>query len=125
MLIEVRKLVFSDDLLQAALLKQCAAQGMEIPNSKVQKLKIFGASPDAQQDTPEPVRIVMQFVTADPDKPYEVTLDEDLVLTALIAKCKCADVPLPRSAPKHLQLTNQGLAMIVSLTNHALDQAAD
>lgn len=111
MLIEVRKLIFSDDILQKALLKQCATQGIEVPNSKIQKVKVFGAG-----DAAAPIKIIMQFVTADPNKPVDVTLREDVVLTALIAMCKRFNVPLPRNAAKTLQLTNQGLAMVISMT---------
>lgn len=111
MLIEVRKLIFSDDLLQRALLKQCASQGIEVPNSQIQKVKVFGAG-----DAEGPIKIILQFVTANPDKPHEVTLNEEVTLTALIMMCKRFSVPLPRSAAKKLQLTNQGLAMVVSMS---------
>lgn len=111
MLIEVRKLIFSDDLLQTALLKQCATQGIEVPNSQIQKVKVYGAG--AAQ---APIKIIMQFMSANPNKPIDVTLREDVVLTALIAMCKRFNVPLPRNAAKTLQLTNQGLAMVVSMS---------
>ena len=111
MLVEVRKLVFSDDLLQRALLKQCAAEGIEIPNSQVQKVKIYGAG-----EVDEKSKVVLQFKTADPNKPHEVALSEQSVLTALITTCKSFSVPLPRSAPKGLQWTSQGLAMTMKIS---------
>lgn len=111
MLIEVRKLVFSDDLLQRALLKQCAAEGIEVPNSQIQKVKVFGAG-----ESVDKIKVILQFMTADPKKPHEVTLAEQSVLASLIATCKRFSVPLPRSAPKALQLTKQGLAMTITMT---------
>lgn len=111
MLIEVRKLVFSDDLLQRALLKQCAAEGITLPNSKLEKVKVFGAGQSTDK-----IKVILQFMTADPKRPREITLNDQSVLAALIATCKRHNVPLPRSASKALQLTNQGLAMTVNLT---------
>lgn len=111
MLIEVRKLVFSDDLLQRALVKQCATQGIETPNSQIQGVLIYGADEGG-----ETFKLVLQFMTADPKRPHEITMNEDDVLAALIATCRGNSIPLPRSAPKHLQKTKQGLAMVITMT---------
>lgn len=111
MLLEVRKLVFSDDLLQRALVKQCATQGIETPNSQVQGVLIYGAD-----DSGDKFKLILQFMTADPKRPHEITMSEDAVLSALIATCKGFSVPLPRSAPKQLQQTKQGLAMAITMT---------
>lgn len=114
MLIEVRKLVFTDDLLQRALVKQCATQGTETPNSKIQGVLIYGAD-----DSGDKFKLILQFMTADPKRPFEITMNEDDVLAALIGACKGFSVPLPRSAPKTLQQTKQGLAMVITMTMDA------
>ena len=111
MLIEVRKLVFSDDLLQRALVKQCATQGIEMPNSQIQGVLIFGGD-----ESDDKFKLILQFMTADAKRPHEITMSEDAVLSALIATCKSFSVPLPRSAPKQLQKTKQGLAMVITMT---------
>ncbi|MBL4615548.1 MAG: hypothetical protein JKY27_11835 [Magnetovibrio sp.] len=108
MLLEVRKLVFSDDLLQQALLNHFKIENIAVPNTQIQKVR-FSAN------TGKASSIVVEFVTADPKKPYEVRLNEQFVLTAMIMTCKTYGVPLPRDATKTLQLTKQGLAMTVSM----------
>jgi len=108
MLLDVRKLIFSDDLLQQALLAHCKTEGKEVPNSPIQKIHF----------TPRPAggsSLVVDFMTSNPKKPYELHLNETFVLTAMIMMCKCHSVPLPRDAVKILQATEQGLAMIVSM----------
>jgi len=108
MLLEVRKLVFSDDLLRQALLAHCAREKVKVPNAGLQKIRF----------TPKPngtISAVLGFVTANPNKPYEIHLDEQFELSAMILACKVFGVPLPRSANKTLQLTDQGLAMTVSM----------
>lgn len=108
MLREVRKLIFSDDLLQQALLSHCKTEGKEVPKSPIQKIRF----------TPRPAggsSVVVEFMTSNPQKPYELHLNEAFVLTAMIMLCKSCHVPLPRDAAKSIQATEQGLAMIVSM----------
>jgi len=108
MLLEVRKLVFTADLLRQALLSHCAREKVKTPNADIQNIRL----------TPTPngtTSAVIEFITANPNKPYELNLDEQFVLSAMILACKVYGVPLPRSAKKSLQLTDQGLAMTVSL----------
>jgi len=108
MLLEVRKLIFSDELLQQALLGHCAREKVIVPYSKIQKIRIINPSNGT-------VRVLLEFVAADPNKPFEVQLDEQFVLTAMILACKVYGVPLPRDATKALQHTDQGLAMTISM----------
>ena len=108
MLLEVRKLVFSDDLLRQALLSHCTREKVKIPNTDIQKIRV-ALKPNGTTSA------VIEFVTANPNKPYELHLDEQFVLSAMILACKVYGVPLPRSAKKSLQLTDQGLAMTVSM----------
>lgn len=108
MLLEVRKLIFSDDLLQEALLAHCKTEGKQVPNSPIQKIHF----------TPRPAggsSLVVDFMTSNPKKPYELNLNEAFILTAMIMVCKRHGVPLPRDASKAIQATDQGLAMIVSM----------
>ncbi|MEG3617239.1 hypothetical protein V5T82_02115 [Magnetovibrio sp. PR-2] len=108
MLLDVRKLVFSDDLLKRAILEYFLDQKMQHPQSQIQKIRFLG--------TPgEKAQAVVEFMTADPKNPVEIHLKEDQVLTAMIMVCKAHHVPLPRDAVKVLQLTKQGLAMTISM----------
>lgn len=108
MLLEVRKLIFSDDLFRQALLAHCAREKVTIPNSQIQEVRILNP-PDS------PTSVLIEFVAADPNKPFEVQLDEQFVLAAMILACKVYGVPLPRDATKALQHTEQGPAMTVSM----------
>lgn len=110
MLQEVRKLLFSEDIIHAALLQECAAQGIEIPNSKLQSVRVDGYRAGPGSDTASKGRVVLEFVAANPDKPFEVVLNEHFVIGALIVACRTHGVPLPRSATKKLQMTDNGLA---------------
>ncbi|MCW8914428.1 MAG: hypothetical protein OQK24_01090 [Magnetovibrio sp.] len=108
MLLEVRKLIFSDDLLKRALLGYFHEIDAEIPQSAIQKIRFVG--------TPgENALVIVEFMTADPQKPYEINLSEAEVLTAMISSCKEYRIPLPRNAAKTIQHTKQGLAMTVSM----------
>ena len=71
MLLEVRKLMFSDNFLQRVLLDHCARESVHVPNSQIQKIRI-NASPG------RPTNVVIEFATADPSKPYEVHLNEQI-----------------------------------------------
>ncbi len=108
MLLEVRKLIFSDDLLKRALLDYFHDIDVEVPNSAIQKIRFVG--------TPgENALVIVEFMTADPKQPYEINLSEAEVLTAMITSCKEYRVPLPRDAAKTIQHTKQGIAMTVSM----------
>jgi len=108
MLFDVRKLIFSDDLLQEAVLEHCRREGVEIPNTQIQTFRFIGKSGKGS-------KVVVEFVTADPKRPFELTLNEQFVLTAMILACKANHVPLPRDATKTIQMTDKGLAMAISL----------
>ena len=42
MLVELRKLIFSKQALTQAFLKECKEEGIKVPNSQVQDIKIEG-----------------------------------------------------------------------------------
>lgn len=117
MLQEVRKLLFSEDVILRALLDECAAQKVNVPNSPLQGIKIDGyhATNGGDDDASGKGRVVLEFATADPEQPYRVVLNEHFVIGALILACRAHGVPLPRGADKHLQMTDRGLALTVAL----------
>lgn len=108
MLTEVRKLVFSDDLLQQALVNHCKTEGIKVPHSQIQKIRVTPHDDGSAS-------VVMEYMTANPNQPYEVHLNQQAVLTAMIAACRLHGVPLPRDAAKTVQMTDQGVAMTVSM----------
>jgi len=127
MLHEVRKLLFSEDVILRALLDECRAQNMPVPNAQVQGIKVEGyhaAAPAEAAVTGNRAgngagkgRVILEFVTANPDKPHAVVLNEHFVVGALILACRQHGIPLPRSAAKQLQMTQKGLALTVAMTS--------
>ena len=120
MLLEVRKLVFSDDLFQQVVLEHCAREEVKPPQSRLQGYRIEDYAGGASG-------MVLEFETADVNNPHEVHLNEQFTLSALISACKKFHVPLPRSAAKKIQKTDQGIAMVVSMhvnTSNVVEQKA-
>jgi len=106
MLVEVRKILFPLDILGEALLKECAQEGIQVPNSQIQGVKIEGD---------EKPKITLQFMTANVDAPVEVPLSTHFVLSAMVITCIDHHVPLPRYATKSFKAYTQGLALIITL----------
>ncbi len=106
MLIEARKIIFPPETLGEILLDFCHNEGVNIPNSQLQHVKIGNTNRES---------VVMQFITANPKQPAEVPLNEAFVLSAMINGCKKYRVPIPRAADKTVTKTNQGLAMQIVL----------
>ncbi len=111
MILESRELVFPDNVLRFALLSECLAEGIDVPNSQIQKVNFI----DAVNSRNRP-RVELEFITADPRHPYKVPLSEQFVLTAMILLCKDLGVRLPRDGRKMLCLREKGLAMQMVMT---------
>ncbi len=111
MILESRELIFPDQILRYALLSECLAEGINIPNSQIQKIN-FVDSADGRKRP----RVELEFITADPKRPFKVPLSEQFVLTAMILVCKDLGLRLPRDGSKILCLREKGLAMMMSMT---------
>lgn len=110
MILENRELIFPEKVLRYALLSQCLAEGIDVPNSKIQDIILI--DPVTKHGSP---KVHLEFMTADSKKPYVVPLSEQFVLTAMILVCQDLGVPLPRNGEKTLRLTESGLAMAISM----------
>lgn len=102
MLIEVRRIIFPPEMLGEMLLTHCRNEGVKVPNSQLQNVKLVDG---------EATHAVLQFVSANPDAPVEIPLNETFVLAAMLASCRDYHVPVPRAAEKSTKVTSQGLAM--------------
>lgn len=106
---ELRKVIFSRNELQAALVSHLLHSGKSMPNRPIDRLDI-GEGLAA-------VTIVFQ-----PDDSTEVQqwpLSQEEVAAALIRYCGQFSIPLPRAARKRLQMDNHSLALIFSLDHNA------
>ena len=106
MLVEVRKILFPTNLLSDIFLKECAEEGIVVPNSQIQGILIEG-------DTSP--KVAIQFMTANPDTPVEVPLSQQFILSAMIVACRDFNVPLPRYAEKTFMKHDKGLALVITL----------
>ncbi|PHS74714.1 MAG: hypothetical protein COB59_11925 [Rhodospirillaceae bacterium] len=106
MLVEVRKILFPLNILGKSLLKECEHEGLQVPNSQIQGIKIEGD---------EHPKITLQFMTAHVDAPVEVPLSTHFVLSAMVITCIDHHVPLPRHATKSFKIYAQGLALVITL----------
>jgi hypothetical protein len=106
---ELRKIIFSRNELQAALVSYLLHSGRSMPNRPIDRLEIG-----------EGVALVtIFFQSSDPGEAQEWPLRQEEVAAALIRYCGQFAIPLPRAAKKRLQPDNGNLALIFSLDHGA------
>jgi hypothetical protein len=106
---ELRKVIFTRNELQAALVSHLLHAGRSMPSRSIDRLEI-GEGLAA-------VTIVFQ-----PDDSADVqqwALSQEEVAAALIRYCGQFSIPLPRAAKKRLQMDNNSLALLFSLDHNA------
>jgi len=103
---ELRKIVFSEDELKAAVIDHCMRSGI-----KLSKGVMIGF-----EATPDPAAaVIMSYDTTDLHDPTEIRIDQDQVAAALIRHCGANKIPLPRTAKKVLKVEDGEMAMMVSI----------
>jgi hypothetical protein len=105
---ELRKVIFSRNELQAALVSHLLHAGRWIPNRPIDRLDI-GAGPAA---------VTIVFQPDDSTEAQEWPLSQEEVAAALIRYCGQFSIPLPRAAKKRLQMDNNNLVLVFSLDHH-------
>lgn len=106
---ELRKVIFSRDEVQAALVNHLLHAGRTMPKRAIDRVEVG--------DGPAIATIV--FEPGDPTEAQEWPLSQEEVAAALIRYCGQYAIPLPRAAKKQLQLDNNSLALIFSLDHRA------
>jgi hypothetical protein len=106
---ELRKVIFSRDEVQAALVNHLLHSGRTMPSRAIDRLEIG--------DGPAAVRIFFQ--PGDPTEIQEWPFSQEEVAAALIRYCGQYAIPLPRAAKKRLQPDHGSLALIFSLNHGA------
>ena len=99
---ELRKVTFSVDEVQAAIVSHRLHSGGLMPSSPIDHV-LLGEGPTA-------VTIFFQLDDANEIRQWPLTNEE--VAAALIRYCAQFAIPLPRMARKRLQVENDGLALI-------------
>lgn len=102
---ELRKIIFSRDEVQAALVNHLLHAGRSMPNRSIDRLEIGNGSP----------AVILVFQPGDPTEIQEWPFSQEEVAAALIRYCGRYAIPMPRAAKKRLQPDDDSLALIFSL----------
>lgn len=103
---ELRKILFSEDEVQAAVVDYCLRSKIPLPNKNIDELEVR-ADPEAM--------VVLKYADTGPEEANEVELSRDQVAAALIRYCSNIKVPLPRSAQKVLQPADNGISLLMNI----------
>ncbi len=103
---ELRKILFSKEEVQAAVVNYCLRAKIPLPNKNIEDLEVQ-AHPKAM--------VVLKYAATDPEETNEVELSRDQVAAALIRYCSAINVPLPRGAQKVLQPGNDGIYLLINI----------
>ena len=102
---ELRKVIFSRNEVQAALVNHLLHSGKTMPSCPIDRVEIGDG----------PAAVIIFFQPGDPTEIQEWPLSQEEVAAALIRYCGQFAIPLPRAAKKRLQPDNDSLALIFSL----------
>jgi len=120
--VDVRKLIFTEPELRVDFQNFCRDQNIvnaqaSIDHYELSTVKI-GDSPD------DKLEVKVTFVSPDPNKPIQATLDENQIIEVLITTCKNHSIPLPRKGAKFVkQHKESGLALSMGLSQADLKAA--
>ena len=103
---ELRKILFSKEEVQAAVVDYCLRSKIRLPNKNIDELEVR-ADPEAM--------VVLKYADTGPEEDNEVELSRDQVAAALIRYCSSINVPLPRSAQKVLQPGDDGISLLINI----------
>ncbi len=103
---ELRKIVFSEDELKAAVIDHCMRNGINLPRGVMTGFK---ATPDVA------ATVVITYDTTEIQDAPEVRVGRDDVAAALIRHCGANKIPLPRAARKILKVENGEVSLMVSI----------
>ncbi len=103
---ELRKILFSKEEVQAAVVDYCLRAKIPLPDNNIDGLEV-SADPNAM--------VVLKYADTGPAEASEVELSRDQVAAALIRYCSAINVPLPRSAQKVLQPGDGGISLLINI----------
>ncbi len=104
--VELRKILFAEEELQAAVIDYCLRSKMRLPETNIDSVDI---TEDAE------ACVVLNYATESPSDVSDVKLSRDQVAAALIRYCGEHNIPLPRSGRKMLQPGDDGVALLINI----------
>jgi len=116
--VDVRKLIFSKQELRLAFQKFAKDKNLNVPDSHIEDLQVIDSSKNrvVSENSPEGLKVVLQYTSSDPNNPYRVHLSEDQILEALIGMCRGLKIPVPRRGQKFLQKNKDALALTIGMS---------
>ena len=103
---ELRKIIFTEEEVQAAMVNHCLRNKEDLPQRRIEKVEIT--------DDPEHI-VTFHYPPNEGEKTKTVTFDRDKVGAALILYCKNEKIPLPYDGVKILKSEKPNLAMMINL----------
>ena len=103
---ELRKILFSKEEVQAAVVDYCLRAKIRLPARNIENLEVR-ADPEAT--------VVLKYADTGSAVANEVELSRDQVAAALIRYCRSINVPLPRGARKVLQPGDDGISLLINI----------
>ncbi len=103
---ELRKLVFSETELRAAMVNFALRNDMRVPAANIDKLDI---------NDEDKLTITLSFTTDDPSSDQNLVFNKEKVTAAIILYCRNNSIPLPRVARKVIAKDGNTLTMMVNL----------
>jgi|TARA_B100000315_G_scaffold260282_1_gene320545 hypothetical protein len=110
--VELRRLVFSEQEVQAALINYALRSDMKLPNANIQSLQVFKK---------DGISAILKFPPNAEGKAREVNFSEAHLAAAIILYCRVQDIPVPRDARKVLAHNKNSVSM--SMEVHYGEQA--
>lgn len=125
---DVRKLIFTKQELRLAFQSLCKAKGISVPQAPLESFQVVENSTAGRivsEHTPESLKVILHYVSHDPNKPLRVQLTEDQIMEAMITLCKQESIPLPRRGQKFIQKHKDTMALTIGMTENDLRVARE
>lgn len=103
---ELRKLVFSETELRAALVNFALRNDMHVPAANIDNVDI---------DDEKELTITLNFTTDDPSSNKNLVFNKEKVTAAIILYCRNNSIPLPRVARKVVAKDGDTVTMMINL----------
>jgi len=120
--VDVRKLIFSEPELRVAFQSFCRDQNIVNAQASIDRYELSTVKISDSPD--EKLEVKVTFVSPDPKKPIQTTLDQNQIIEVLITTCKNQSIPLPRKGVKFVKQHKEAdLVMSMGLSQADLKAA--
>ncbi len=104
---EVHKITFAADELLPVITDYCIENGIHTPGTKINSVRV---------DPGPPISVTLIFPGHSEDEPYELHVDKNRLLAALIRATKVMGIRLPRAGEKHLVVDDKGISLMYGMS---------